>query len=78
MLLHAAGQDFSGIPINLTFVNGVSVQLVNITIFDDNIVEQPEAIQLILTSENPNVVVLTNQFNPTHLATISITDNDGE
>ena len=67
---HAAGQDFSGVPVNLTFFDGVTVQLVNITIIDDNIVEPFEVIRLILTTENPNVIVLTDQFNPG--ATISI------
>ena len=78
MFFHAAGQDFSGVPVNLTFVNGVTVKFVNITIIDDNIVESFEMIQLMLSTENPNVMVLTGQFNSQTGATISIADDDGE
>ena len=54
------------------------MKFVNITIIDDNIVESFEMIQLMLSTENPNVIVLTGQFNSQIGATISIADDDGE
>ena len=73
-LLTAAGQDFSGLPFNLTFVNKVPVQSVNVSILDDDIVEQAESIQLMLTTTNPDVIILFQNA----MATIFISDNDGK
>ena len=47
-------------------------QSVNVTIFDDNIVEEFEFVDLRLTTENPDVV-LVDEF----VARIEIADNDG-
>ena len=49
-----------------------TTQSVNVTIFDDNIVEDFEFINLRLSAENPNIVI--DQQN---VATIDISDNDG-
>jgi hypothetical protein len=47
-------------------------QSVNITIFDDNIVEDFEFINLRLTTENPDIVLVDQ-----NVAIIDISDNDG-
>ena len=47
-------------------------QSVNVTIFDDNIVEDFESINLRLTAENPDIVVVQQ-----NVAIIDIGDNDG-
>ena len=67
------GEDFSGVPINLTVANGTTMQRINITIFDDNIVEDFEFINLRLSAENPDIIVVDQQ----NVATIDISDNDG-
>lgn len=48
------------------------MQRVNVTIFDDNIVEDFESINLKLTAENPDVVIVQQ-----NVAIINIVDNDG-
>lgn len=52
-------------------VNG-PIQSVNVTIFDDNIVEDFEFVNLRLTTENPDIV-----FVDQNVARIEIADNDG-
>ena len=49
-----------------------TTQSVNVTIFDDNIVEDFEFINLRLSTENPDIVVVQQ-----NVATIDISDNDG-
>ncbi len=72
------GEDFSGVPINFTIagemanIPDVPAQSVNITIFDDNIVENFEFINLRLTTENPNIVLVDQ-----NVAVLEISDNDG-
>ena len=72
-------EDFSGVPINLTVAGGMAsqsidgpTQSVNVTIFDDNIVEDFESINLRLSAENPDIVVVQQ-----NVAIINIVDNDG-
>ena len=72
-------EDFSGVPINLTVAGGMAsqsidgpTQSVNVTIFDDNIVEDFESINLRLSAENPDIVVVQQ-----NVAIIDISDNDG-
>ena len=64
---------------NLTVAGGMATrpidgttQSVNVTIFDDNIVEDFEFINLRLSAENPDIVVVQQ-----NVATIDISDNDG-
>ena len=76
-MLNIVGEDFSGVPINLTVAgiqsaNGLA-QSVNVTIFDDNIVEDIEFIELRLTTGNPNIV----SIDQNDVATIDISDDDG-
>ena len=71
-VLTTAELDYTGAPFNLTFVEA-STQSVAISIVDDDLVERPEVIQLLLTTLTPNVI-------PTDPSTaqIEITDDDGE
>ncbi len=64
--------DYIGAPFNVTFMEA-STQFVAISIVDDDLVERPEVIQLLLTTLSPNVI-------PIHpnTAQIEITDDDGE
>ena len=64
--------DFIGLPFSLTFIEA-GIQLVNISILDDELVEQIEQIQLTLTALTQGMIVT----NP-DTAIILITDDDGE
>lgn len=69
------GEDYVGVPLNLTFTQSEeTTQFVNVTIFDDDLVERLEVIQLNLSALIPesDVHVTTNT------AEIMITDDDCE
>ena len=71
------GEDFSGVPINITVAGGMAVrsvntQSINVTILDDNIVEDFEFIGLRLTTEDPDIISVDQD-----VARIEISDNDG-
>jgi hypothetical protein len=68
----SAELDYIGAPFNVTFVEA-STQFVAISIVDDDLVERPEVIQLLLTTLTPNVIPI----DP-NTAQIEITDDDGE
>lgn len=74
-----AGEDFSGVPVNLTLPGGMAIrpgnefmQFLNVTIFDDNIVEELEVINLRLTTQTPDIVSVDQ-----NVARIEIDDDDG-
>lgn len=71
MSFTTAELDYVGAPFNVTFVEA-STQLVAISIVDDDLVERPEVIQLLLTTLTPSVT-LTNPKS----AQIDIIDDDG-
>ena len=64
--------DYSGVPFNLTFMEATT-QTINISILDDDLVEQSEVIQLALTTLTPGMI----SADPDS-AQVEITDNDGE
>ena len=64
--------DYVGVPFNVTFVES-STQSVAISVLDDDLVERPEVIQLLLTTVIPNVILADPNS-----AQIEITDDDGE
>lgn len=66
------GIDYHGVPLSLTFTEA-GTQFVNISILDDDLVEQPEDIQLLITSSIPGRILI----NPSS-ARVRIIDNDGE
>ena len=66
------GMDYLGVPLSLTFTEA-GTQFVNISILDDDLVEQPEDIQLLITSSTLGRILI----NPSS-ASIQIIDNDGE
>ena len=72
MSLTTAELDYVGAPFNVTFMEA-STQSVAISVVDDDLVERPEVIQLLLTTLTPNVI-LTDPNS----AQIEITDDDGE
>ena len=60
-------------PFNLTLSSGSTIQSLNISILDDDLVEQSEVIQLLL------IILTTGMFATDPDSTqIEITDNDGE
>lgn len=71
-MCHSAGLDFSGVPITFTFTVGSTTDSVEVVILDDNIVEQTEQIELILTTTNPDVII-----EPLSTVVIDIIDIDG-
>ena len=72
MFFTTAELDFIGAPFNVTFMEA-STQSVAISIVDDDLVERPEVIQLLLTTLIPGVI-LTDSIS----AQIEIIDDDGE
>ena len=67
------GSDYLGVPMDLVFTAGTSngtMQCIDVTIFDDLLVESNETFTVILTTSN-SVVELGN-----NLTTITITDTD--
>ena len=62
--------DFSAVLKNLTFDQKSSRQCVDIPIKDDDIVEEPERFTVVVTRDDPDVVITS----PTSVVTI--TDND--
>ena len=71
MSITTAELDYLDVPFNLTFMEA-SIQSASVSIVDDDLVERPEVIQLLLTTLTPGVI-------PTdpNSALIEITDNDG-
>ena len=59
-------------PFNLTFIEA-ETQSANISILDDDLVELPEGIQLLMTTSTPGRILI----NP-NSATVQITDDDGK
>ena len=72
VFITAAIQDFFGVPFNLRFTE-TSIQSVNISIVEDDLVEGPEEIQLVLTTLTPGMILIDPNF-----AVIEIMDNDGQ
>ena len=72
MSTYADGLDFIGLPFNLTFTEA-GIQSINISILDDDLVEQIEQIQLTLTALTQGTILI----NP-DTAFILITDDDGK
>ena len=68
-----AGEDYVGVPLNLTFTDEAT-QFVNVTIFDDDFVERLEVIQLNLSALRPESDIHVT----TSTAVITITDDDCE
>ena len=60
-------------PFNLTLSSGSTIQSLNISILDDDLVEQSEVIQLLLIILTPGMIATDPDS-----AQIEITDNDGE
>ena len=72
MALITEGMDYLGVPVSLTFTEA-GAQFVNISILDDDLVERPEDIQLLITSSTPGRILI----DPSS-AKVRIIDNDGE
>ena len=72
MSFTTAELDYIGAPFNVTFMEA-STQSVVVSVVDDDLVERPEVIQLLLTTLTPSVM-------PTdpNSAQIEITDDDGK
>jgi hypothetical protein len=70
LCITTAELDYFGVPINLTFT-GASIESIVISIVDDDLVERPEVIQLLLTTLTPGMILI----DP-NTALIEITDND--
>ena len=64
--------DYVGVPFNVTFVES-STQSVAISVLDDDLIERPEMIQLLLTTLIPNVILADPNS-----AQVEITDDDSE
>lgn len=64
--------DYLGVPFSLTFTEA-GTQFVNISILDDDLVEQPEDIQLLITSSTLERTLINS--SP---ARVRIIDSDGE
>ena len=60
-------------PFNLTLSSGSTIQSLNISILDDDLVEQSEVIQLLLIILTPGMIATDPDSTQ-----IEITDNDGE
>ena len=60
-------------PFNLTLSSGSTIQSLNISILDDDLVEQSEVIQLLLIILTPGMFATDPDS-----AQIEITDDDGE
>jgi len=72
--VYSGGEDYKFEPYNVTFPAGVTAKSLNVTIVDDNILENNETFNLRISSQLPNRVNLNN----TNQITVTIEDNDGE
>ena len=70
--MYVDGLDYFGVPFNLTFVKATT-QTANISIVDDDLVENLEEIYLLLTPLTSGMI----SVDP-NSALILITDDDGE
>ena len=69
------GSDYAAISRGVLFPAGVSEMCVNVTVFEDSLVEGEESFTLALNSSDP-AVVLSSSFGDAELL-ITIRDNNG-
>ena len=71
------GADFVSQQFQLNFPAGETRADFNVTIIDDNVIENTESFQLLLSIPN-NLTSKGVQVGPNAEATVTIMDNDGE
>ena len=71
------GVDFVSEQFQLNFPAGERRANFNVTIVDDNVIENMESFQLLLSIPN-DLTSKGVQVGPNSAATVTITDNDGE
>ena len=59
--LTAASDDFLVTPVIFSFNPGSPGRTINISVIDDTAVEDPEMLNLLLSSTDPSVIILNNQ-----------------
>jgi len=74
-ILTGGGVDYDSGPYNVTFPAGKTSVLLNVSINDDNILEEEEFFDLTIDSDSlPNRVTVDSQYE----STVTIVDNDGK
>ena len=75
--LHPVGDDYQLVVIELKFATGEKRKEVSVSMVDDNVIENMESFQLLL-SITSDIISKGVQLGPNATATVTIKDNDGE
>jgi len=75
LLAFVLGTDYSNGPYLVTFPTGITESVLNIFILNDNVLEETETFEVIITSSSRNSNVTSGELGN---AEVIIWDNDGE